>query len=136
MPLRVATLLEAFEVLEDLVLAAEDGAVGADQHRDLDRAGASTHLRALVEEEYGGDAARLWEEAADGDDLRRRIGALPGFGKMKITAFGSVLAKRFGVRAAEGLVPNHPTLGDVDSVDALHEYQAAKRAYKAKLKQA
>ena len=40
---------------------------------------------------------------------------------MKIKALGSVLAKRFGVGAAEGLVPNHPTLGDVDSAEALAE---------------
>src|SRR5919204_583153 len=87
-----------------------------------------------VADEYGGDAERLWADAHDADDLRARIAALPGYGEMKIKALGSVLAKRFGVRAAEGLVPNHPTLGDVDSLDALHEYQAAKRAYKAKLK--
>jgi hypothetical protein len=50
---------------------------------------------------------------------------------MKVKALGAVLAKRFGVEAAEGLVPGHPTLGDVDSTQALHEYQAAKRAHKA-----
>jgi hypothetical protein len=53
---------------------------------------------------------------------------------MKVKALGSVLAKRFGVEAAQGLVPNHPTLGDVDSTEALEHYQAAKRAYKASLK--
>jgi hypothetical protein len=42
-----------------------------------------------------------------------------------------VLAKRFGVRAAADLVPSHPTLGDVDSPQALLDYQAAKRAHKA-----
>ena len=82
-------------------------------------------------ERYGGQAERLWTEAADAEDLRARIGELPGFGEMKIKALGSVLAKRFGVAAAQGLVPNHPTLGDVDSAEALHRYQAAKRAYKA-----
>jgi uncharacterized HhH-GPD family protein len=91
-------------------------------------------LAALVAERYGGRAERLWTEAVDADDLRRRIAELPGFGEMKIKALGSVLAKRFGVAAAEGLVPNHPTLGDVDSAEALAEYQAAKRAYKASLK--
>jgi hypothetical protein len=45
-----------------------------------------------------------------------------------------VLAKRLGVEAARDLVPNHPTLGDVDSAQALEEYQAKKRAYKAKLR--
>ncbi len=91
-------------------------------------------LARLVEDEYGGDAARVWEDAEDGDDLRRRIGSLPGFGQMKVTALGAVLAKRFGVAAAQDLVPNHPTLGDVDSPEALEAYQAAKRAYKAKLR--
>jgi uncharacterized HhH-GPD family protein len=93
-------------------------------------------LAAVVAEEYGGDASRIWRDAADGDDLRRRIEALPGFGEMKVKALGSVLAKRFGVAAAEPLVPDHPTLGDVDSPEALAEYQAAKRAYKASLRAA
>jgi uncharacterized HhH-GPD family protein len=91
-------------------------------------------LAAYVDAEYGGEAARLWTEASDAADLRRRIEALPGFGEMKVKAFGSVLAKRFGIEAAQGLVPAHPTLGDVDSREALERYQAAKREYKAKLR--
>jgi len=91
-------------------------------------------LCAVVQDEYEGDASRLWREAGDADELRRRIEALPGFGQMKVTALGSVLAKRFGVRAAEGLVPSHPTLGDVDSREALERYQDAKRAHKASLR--
>src|SRR5438132_7885874 len=91
-------------------------------------------LAALVADEYGGDAARVWRDATDGADLRRRIESLPGFGKMKVTALGSVLAKRFGVEAARELVPNHPTLGDVDSPEALADYQAKKRAHKASLR--
>jgi uncharacterized HhH-GPD family protein len=93
-------------------------------------------LCATLVDEYGGRAERVWTEAADGDDLQKRIGALPGFGEMKTTSLGAVLAKRFGVRAAEPLVPNHPTLGDVDSAEALARYQEAKRAYKAKLRAA
>lgn len=89
--------------------------------------------RTLVSE-YGGDAVRVWESAGDGAELRRRIEELPGFGAMKVKALGAVLAKRFGVDAAQELVPDHPTLGDVDSLDALDRYQAAKRARKAKLK--
>jgi uncharacterized HhH-GPD family protein len=91
-------------------------------------------LCVYVEDEYGGDAARLWTDAADSDDLRRRIAALPGFGEMKIKAFSAVLWKRFGVQAAEGLTPSHPTLGDVDSREALESYQEMKRAYKAKMR--
>jgi uncharacterized HhH-GPD family protein len=91
-------------------------------------------LAAVVDEEYGGHAERIWTEAADGSDLRKRIASLPGFGEMKIKALGSVLAKRFDVAAAQDLVPNHPTLGDVDSPEALEDYQAKKRAHKAEMR--
>jgi len=88
-------------------------------------------LAAHVRDGYGGKAQRVWTDAPDAEALRANISALPGFGEMKVKALGSVLAKRFGVEAARGLVPAHPTLGDVDSPDALAEYQAAKRAHKA-----
>jgi uncharacterized HhH-GPD family protein len=88
----------------------------------------------VIADEYGGEASRVWTEATDGADLRRRIAGLPGFGEMKVKSFGSVLAKRFGIAAAAELVPAHPTLGDVDSPEALTAYQAQKRAYKAAVK--
>ena len=88
-------------------------------------------LAVHVRDRYDGDAARVWTEAEDADALRANLAALPGFGEMKIKALGAVLAKRFGVKAAEGLVPWHPTLGDVDSAQALADYQEAKRAHKA-----
>jgi uncharacterized HhH-GPD family protein len=91
-------------------------------------------LAQVVADEYGGDASRLWTEAADGVELRRRIEGLPGFGEMKVKALGAVLAKRFGVETAQALVPTHPTLGDVDSPGALAAYQDAKRAHKAKIR--
>jgi uncharacterized HhH-GPD family protein len=91
-------------------------------------------LAAHVAEEYGGQADQLWNDAADGADLRRRIEALPGYGGMKVKALSAVLAKRFGVATAQEIAPNHPTLGDVDSPEALAEYQAKKRAYKASLR--
>jgi uncharacterized HhH-GPD family protein len=88
-------------------------------------------LAVHIRDEYGGHAERVWTDAASGDDLRANLAALPGFGEMKVKALGSVLAKRFGVAAADPLVPWHPTLGDVDSPQALADYQAAKRAHKA-----
>jgi uncharacterized HhH-GPD family protein len=91
-------------------------------------------LCATIVSEYGGDAASVWDDAADEHDLRRRLGSLPGFGPMKVTALGAVLAKRFGVASAQGLVPNHPTLGDVDSREELEAYQEAKRAHKARMR--
>ena len=91
-------------------------------------------LCATIADEYDGHAERVWTDAKDGDDLRTRIGALPGFGQMKTTSLGAVLAKRFDVAAAQELVPNHPTLGDVDSAEALERYQTAKREHKAKMR--
>ncbi len=88
-------------------------------------------LAVHVRDEYGGDAAGVWRDASDTEQLRANLAALPGFGEMKIKALGAVLAKRFGVAAADGLVPWHPTLGDVDSAQALVDYQAAKKMHKA-----
>jgi hypothetical protein len=88
-------------------------------------------LAAHVRDNYGGDAARVWNDAATADQLRANIAALPGFGEMKVKALGSVLYKRYDVSAAASLVPWHPTLGDVDSAQALVDYQANKRAHKA-----
>jgi uncharacterized HhH-GPD family protein len=91
-------------------------------------------LSAHVEAEYGGDAARLWREADDAAELRRRIETLPGFGEMKVKALSAVLAKRFGVETAGELAPSYPTLGDVDSREALEHYQSLKREWKSKMR--
>ena len=88
-------------------------------------------LAVHIRDTYDGDAARVWTDAANGDELRANLAALPGFGEMKIKALGAVLSKRFGVAVAADLVPWHPTLGDVDSAQALADYQAAKREHKA-----
>jgi len=87
-------------------------------------------LAAVVAEEYGGDASRIWRDAKDGAELRTRIASLPGFGDMKIKSLGAVLSKQYGVAAARDLAPDHPTLGDVTSLDELERYQSWKRAYK------
>ncbi|HEY7196535.1 MAG TPA: HhH-GPD-type base excision DNA repair protein [Gaiellaceae bacterium] len=95
-------------------------------------------LCAALVADYGGDAERVWADAETGAELRRRLLALPGIGEMKAKALTAVLAKRFGVRPEgwEDVVPSHPTLGDVDSTEALLDYQAKKRAHKAALRAA
>jgi uncharacterized HhH-GPD family protein len=101
-------------------------------HRFPGKMAQRVHALAVhVRERYDGEAARVWTDAPDSETLRANIAALPGFGEMKVKALGSVLAKRFDVDAARGLVPSHPTLGDVDSGQALLDYQAAKREHKA-----
>jgi uncharacterized HhH-GPD family protein len=93
-------------------------------------------LCAAIAAGYGGDASRIWGEAADGKDLYKRLIALPGIGEMKAGTIVALLAKRYGITPAgwEAVIPDHPTLGDVDSAEALAEYQAGKRARKAELR--
>lgn len=49
-------------------------------------------------DEYDGNAAAVWHGAADGADLVRRLGRLPGFGKQKAQIFAALLGKQLGVR--------------------------------------
>ena len=90
------------------------------------------HCSFLVSE-YGGDPEAVWAGAKDGAELERRLLELPGIGEMKARTMMGVLAKRLGVRPKgwEAFAPTHESLGDVDSPEALAEYQAAKRARKA-----
>jgi hypothetical protein len=88
-------------------------------------------LAVHVRDRYDGEASRVWTDAAGPDELRANIAALPGFGEMKTASLGAVLFKRLGVEAARDLVPPHPTLGDVDSPQALQDYQEATRLHKS-----
>jgi uncharacterized HhH-GPD family protein len=88
-------------------------------------------LAVHVRDRYDGDAARVWTDARDSEELRANLAALPGFGEMKIASMSAVLFKHFGVEAARELMPGHPTLGDVDSPQALQDYQEAKSLHKA-----
>jgi uncharacterized HhH-GPD family protein len=94
-------------------------------------AGRVHDLAVFIRDNYDGDAARVWTDAADADALRANLTALPGFGAMKVKSMGAVLAQHYGVAAARELVPWHPTLGDVDSAQALDAYQAEKKLHKA-----
>ena len=88
---------------------------------------------AAIASEYDGDAAAVWNGARDGADLEQRLLALPGIGEMKARSLVGVIAKRLGVTPAgwEEFAPKHECLADVDSPQALADYQAAKRARKA-----
>jgi uncharacterized HhH-GPD family protein len=95
-------------------------------------------LARAVVERYDGDASRIWRDASDARDLRRRLLELPGVGEMKAGSMLAVLVKQLDVRPTgwEEVLPAHPTLGDVDSAESLAEYQAGKRAHKAELRAA
>jgi uncharacterized HhH-GPD family protein len=95
-------------------------------------------LCAAVATDYDGDAARIWTEASDGKDLEQRLLDLPGIGPLKARSLIAIGGKRFGIKPPgwEDVAPSHPTLGDVDSVEALLDYQAKKRAHKAAMRAA
>jgi len=95
-------------------------------------------LCAALAEDYDGRAERVWIEAENGADLERRLLTLPGIGPMKAKTLVAVIGKRLGAGPPgwEDVAPQHPTLGDVDSDEALETYQAAKRAHKAAMRAA
>jgi len=90
----------------------------------------------VVVSDYGGDAAAVWREAKDGDDLARRISKLPGFGEMKTKIMVSVLAKKFGVKPAgwEKHAAGWHTVADVDSPETMAQARVVKREMKARAK--
>jgi uncharacterized HhH-GPD family protein len=95
-------------------------------------------LAAYLVERYDGDASRIWREAKDGADLNARLLDLPGFGPMKAGTLVAILGKRLHLAPPgwEAYAPDHMTLGDVDSTEALHTYQDGKRAKKAAMRAA
>jgi uncharacterized HhH-GPD family protein len=93
-------------------------------------------LCGVIADRYDGDAGKIWRDAKDGRDLKARLLGLPGFGEMKANGVIAVLVRRLGLQlpGIEEVMPAYPTLGDVDSPEALATYQAGKRAHKAELR--
>lgn len=89
-------------------------------------------LCAAVAQEYGNDAASIWKDASSGEELARRLRALPGFGEGKTRIMVSVLAKRFGVRPPgwEAESANWHSIADVDSPETMAQAREVKRAMK------
>ena len=98
-------------------------------------------LAALVVDEYGGDAARLWQGADSGRELMRRLTALPGFGKQKAQIFVALLAKQLGVRpdgweqaAGAYAEPGYRSVADVVDPESLQKVRDHKKQMKAAAK--
>jgi uncharacterized HhH-GPD family protein len=92
----------------------------------------------IVTERYDGAAERIWTEAADAEDLLRRMMALPGFGKQKAQIFVALLAKQLGVRPQgwETVVGDYGQEGyrsvaDVVDPESLEKVRAYKKDKKA-----
>ena len=93
--------------------------------------------QALVDD-WGGDAGALWRDVESGDELLRRVKALPGFGVQKAKIFCALLAKRFDVRPAGWEAATAPysddqprSVADIDSPETLARVREWKRAMKA-----
>ena len=96
-------------------------------------------LAAHVVEEYGGDTARLWDEASSGKELMKRLGALPGFGKQKSQIFVALLGKQLGVRppgweeaaGAYAEAGSYRSVADVVDGQSLERVRSFKKEQKA-----
>jgi len=97
----------------------------------------------LLIERYDGDASRVWTEAADGQELLRRVSVLPGFGAQKAQIFVALLGKRFGVRPTgwreaageygeEGV---YRSVADITDEASLVKVRAYKQQIKQQIKQ-
>lgn len=96
----------------------------------------------IIVDEYGGRADAVWTEASDGDDLYRRIKALPGFGDQKARIFVGLLGKQLGVRPAGwvdaagkfGQPGTYMSVADITGPDSLGRVRAYKQQMKAAAK--
>jgi uncharacterized HhH-GPD family protein len=87
---------------------------------------------------YGGDAAAVWRTADSGQELLRRLRALPGFGEQKARIFVALLGKQLGVcppgwREAAGPYGEdgaRRSAADVTDAESLAEVRAFKQAAK------
>ncbi|HVT76614.1 MAG TPA: HhH-GPD-type base excision DNA repair protein [Acidimicrobiales bacterium] len=94
----------------------------------------------LIVDEFDGRPEAIWTTAPDGEELFRRVKALPGFGEMKARIFMALLAKQFGVKPA-GWEDHAKDYGKPDTflsvADIVDEASLSKvRAFKAEKKAA
>jgi uncharacterized HhH-GPD family protein len=105
-------------------------------------AGRVQQLCQIIVDDYGGDAARVWEGASSGTELLRRVRALPGFGEQKAKIFVALLGKQLGVRPAGwqevskpfGDKGTHYSVADISSKESLLRVRAHKAEIKAAAK--
>jgi uncharacterized HhH-GPD family protein len=102
-------------------------------------------LAQLVIDRYDGNAAALWTAGdPDGQEVLRRIKALPGFGEQKAKIFLALLGKQYGVtpqgwREAAGdygKAGSFLSVADVVDPGSLEKVRSYKKQMKAKAKAA
>lgn len=144
-----AKLLDRFGTLDPATIAAADPeafaalcATTPAVHRFP--GSMATKIQAVaadVVDQYGGDASRIWTEAADGADLVKRVMALSGFGKQKAQIFTALVAKQLGVRpegwekaVGDYSLAGYRSVADVVDPDSLGRVRAYKKEKKAAAK--
>lgn len=141
-----AKVLDRFGTLEPAAIAAADPesfkqmcSVPPAIHRFPGSMAARIQdLARIVAEDYDGDAAKVWNEAENGEELMKRLQALPGFGKQKAQIFTALVAKQLNVRpsgwekaAGDYALDGHRSVADVvdeSSLVKVREFKQAKRA--------
>jgi uncharacterized HhH-GPD family protein len=96
-------------------------------------------LAQILVERYDGDAAAIWKDVRSGDELRKRVAALPGFGEQKAQIFTALLGKQYGVRPRGwreaagdyGADGTHRSVADVVDDDSLKAVRSYKQQMKA-----
>jgi uncharacterized HhH-GPD family protein len=99
-------------------------------------------LARLIVTEYGGDPAAVWSTASSGDELLKRVSALPGFGEQKAKIFVALLGKQLGVRpdgwreaaGAFGDEGSYLSVADIHDDESLGRVRSYKQALKAAAK--
>ncbi|MEV4087692.1 HhH-GPD-type base excision DNA repair protein [Nonomuraea fuscirosea] len=95
-------------------------------------------LAAHLVEHYDGRPERIWNDAADGQELLKRLRALPGYGEQKAQIFLALLGKQLGVQpsgwreaaGAYGEEGSHRSVADVVDGDSLARVREAKQEAK------
>jgi uncharacterized HhH-GPD family protein len=96
----------------------------------------------VIMDRYDGDPASIWNTAADGKELLRRVGALPGFGAQKAKIFVALLGKQLGVTppgwrevtSPYGEEGSRRSVADITGPETLLEVRDFKKAMKAQVK--
>ena len=105
-------------------------------------AGRVQQMCRIIADDYDDDATNVWQGVKDGNELLKRIEALPGFGKQKAKIFLALLGKQLGVRpkgwreaAGEfGEDKSFRSVADITSPKSLEKVRAYKKEMKAAAK--
>ncbi|MGB3886258.1 HhH-GPD-type base excision DNA repair protein [Gordonia sp. (in: high G+C Gram-positive bacteria)] len=145
-----AKILDRFGTLDPVAIAAADPETFADLcatppavHRyGRSMAERIQQLARVVVDEYDGDTAAIWTTAKNGEELFRRVRALPGFGEQKAKIFVALLAKQLDVKprgwtkvTGDYGRKGYRSVADVTDPDSLQRVRDFKKAAKAAAKQ-